>query len=117
MITKERPKIEVKYRGEEVSQETLMYISDNYFVTLHAQEMIQKRHSDIDITESIRNPMIAYFNTDGSINCAVNKDEYFVIATDRLPFPIVTFKEKSWHGKDVFEKRQMAIDGFDRKYK
>lgn len=116
MLTKEVKKISVKYRGEEVPKEDLEYIADNYILTRHANEMICKRHEGIDIVESIKHPMIAYFNTDGSINCAVNEDEYFVIATDVFPFRIVTFKEKSWYGKNVFEKRKMAMDGFDRKY-
>ena len=117
MTVVHKTKLDIKYRGEEVSKEELNYISENYILTRHAQEMIEKRHSDISVKESIQNPMIAYFNTDGSINCAINRDEYFVIATDCNPFRIVTFKEKSWYGKDVLEKREMAKNGFDRKYK
>ena len=117
MIAKERVQIEVKYRGEEVPQETLNYISENYILTKHATEMIQKRHEGIDVTESIKNPILAYFNTDGSINCAINEYEYFVIGTDCFPFRVITFKEKSWYCKNIFEKQSMAKDGFDRKYK
>ena len=116
MSVKEVKKIVVKYRGEEVPKKDLNYISNNYILTRHAKEMIDKRHSNVNVVESIRTPMIAYFNTDGSINCAINEDEYFVIATDAFPFRVVTFKEKSWYGKNVLEKREMAMNGYDRKY-
>jgi hypothetical protein len=99
--------LKIKHRGQEVPKDELMFISNNYILTQHAIEKIQDRHSGIDVTESIRNPMIAYYNTDGSINCAINRDEYFVIATDKFPFRIVTFKEKSWYGKDV-KKKEMT---------
>jgi hypothetical protein len=116
MSVKEIKKLEVKYRGEEVSKEDLLYISENYILSHHAQEMIEKRHKDIDVTESIKNPMLAYFNTDGTINCAINEYEYFVISTERVPYKVITFKEKSWYSITIFEKQNMAKDGFDRKY-
>ena len=110
-------RLNIGHRGELVDSDELYYISNNYVLSNHAKEMIQKRNKDVDVVESIRNPILAYYNTDGTINCAINDYEYFVIATDRFPFRIITFKEKSWYSINIFEKRKMAQDGFDRKYK
>lgn len=104
----------VKHRGEEVLKEDLIHIANNFELSRHAQEQIAIRHPNINVKESILNPMLAYFNTDGTINCAINNFEYLVIATDRFPYKVITFKEKSWYSKDIYEKQQMAKDGFAR---
>lgn len=106
----------VKHRGQEVLKEDLIHISNNYILTRHAEERINSRNKDIDIRETIRNPLLAYFNTDGSINIAITPYEYLVIATDEFPYKIITYKEQSWYGIDIYEKQQMAKNGFARKY-
>lgn len=106
----------IKHRGQEVPKQDLIHISNNFILTKHAEERIQARNKTIEIKEAIRNPLIAYFNTDGSINVAITPYEYFVIATDRFPYRIVTYKEQSWYGIDVYQKQEMAKRGFDRKY-
>ena len=105
----------VKYRGEEVSREDLLHISNNYILTKHAKERIDTRNKNIDIGNALRNPLIAYFNTDGSINVAITPYEYFVVATDSFPYKIITYKEQSWYSIDVYEKRKMTQEGYSRK--
>lgn len=107
----------VKHRGQEVLKEDLLHISNNYILTNHAKERIEARNKSINIQEAIRNPLLAYFNTDGSINVAITPYEYFVIATDEFPYKIITYKEQSWYGINIYEKQQMARNGFKRNVK
>lgn len=104
----------VKYRGELVLKEDLRHIADNYILTKHAKQKILERHPDLNVRDSILNNVIAYYNTDGSINCAINEYEYLVIGTDRKPYRIITFKEKSWNSINIFEKQRLAQCGFSR---
>lgn len=105
----------VQNRGQKVLKEDLIHISNNYIITKHARERINSRNKDINLTEAIRNPLLAYFNTDGSINIAITPYEYFVIATDTFPYKVVTYKEQSWYGIDIYAKREMAKNGIGRK--
>ena len=72
-----------------------------------------------NIKSAISKYVLAYINTDGSINVALSDYDYFVFAynEERENWTLVTFKEKSWYDKTIWEKRQMALNGFDRKYK
>ena len=101
-------------RGENLTQEELQEIADNFILSVHAKEKIAERHPNANIKELILNPIIAYYNTDKSINIALNEYEYIVIAPDS--YVIVTFKEKSWYSKTVFDKQDMARNGYERKY-
>jgi len=107
--------MKIKHRGQLLTAIELEEIADDYIITKHAQERIDTRYPDLDIEGTIRHPMLAYFNTDGSVNIALNKFEYLVVATDCKPYKIVTFKEKSHHNIDIFQKREMAQNGYNRK--
>lgn len=63
----------------------------------------------------IRVRLLAYFNTDGSVNIAINGFEYLVVSLDRFPYRVVTFKEKSHNGIDIYSKRCLAQMGYCRK--
>ena len=101
-------------RGEELTKEELQEIADNFILSNHAKEKIAERHPNVNIKEIILNPIIAYYNTDQSINIALNEYEYLVIAPNS--YTVITFKEKSWYSKTVFDKQDMAKNGYDRKY-
>lgn len=107
--------IRVRHRGQLLRQNELNEIADNYILTRHAKEMIEKRCPDLNIKHSIQYPILAYFNTDGSINIAINNFEYLVIALDKFPYRVITFKEKSHNGIDIYFKRYLAQIGYCRK--
>lgn len=90
-------------------------MSQNYVLTLHAKVRLNERHKDLDIVHTIKNPLLAYFNTDSSVNIALNKYEYLVVATDKKPYRIVTFKEQSHYDNDIYMKRKLAQKGYERK--
>lgn len=104
----------VKYHGELLTTAELKEIANNVVLTFHAKERIAERFPDLNVYKAIMNPLIAYFNTDGSINIALNSFEYLVIATDRKPYRVITYKEKSHNNIDIFTKRQMAMQGKGR---
>lgn len=120
--------------GEEISNEVLVHIQNNFFISKHAQEQLSSRSNllskNVDgtinffrtkrlINAAIDKNILAYFNTDGSVNIAIGDYEYFVFCynEDKNNWTMVTYKEPSWYGISIQQKRQMAIDGFDRKYK
>lgn len=117
-----------KHHGEKISKELLDEIMRNYRISHHAQEQLSKRSdmfvpgnlaaTKMRVNEKLIDNILAYFNTDGSVNIAINEWNYFVFCYDenRMYWNMVTFKEQSWYGKNIFEKREMAINGFDRKY-
>ena len=105
----------VKYKGELLTAEELKEVAENFTLTYHSAERILSRNPKLNIYKTILNPLIAYFNTDGSINIALNEFEYLVIATNRKPYKIITYKEKSENNVDVFVKREMAMQGKGRK--
>lgn len=41
--------------------------------------------------------------------------EYLVVSLDRFPYRIITFKEKSHNGIDIYSKRYLAQMGYCRK--
>lgn len=123
-----------KLHGQEISKELYDEIKSNYYLSKHAQEQLEER-SDLVvffddgrinftatkrlINEAMDNHILAYFNTDGSVNIAITEYYYFVFAynEERNNWTMVTYKETSWYGIDIYEKQQMAKDGFDRQYK
>lgn len=131
IITNENLK---KYHGQKISKELFENIKSNYRISKHAQEQLEKR-SDLlikyeggsinfgatkaAINEAMNKNILAYINTDGSVNVALDKYHYFVFAynEDHKNWTMITYKEPSWYDKDIFEKQKMALDGFDRKYK
>lgn len=107
--------IRVRHRGQLLNHNELNEIANNYILTKHAKEMIEKRCPNLNIEHSIRHPLLAYFNTDGSANIAINNFEYLVVVFNKYPYRIVTFKEKSHNGIDVYYKRYLAQMGYCRK--
>ncbi len=107
--------IRIRHRGQLLKWYELYEIANNYILTRHAREKIAERCPNLNIHNAIRYPVIAYFNTDGSVNIALNSYEYLVVSLDRKPYPIITFKERSLNGIDIYEKRDMAQDGYCRK--
>lgn len=105
-------------RGERLTNAELQEIATNYCLTNHAKDRIKKRGiSKNQIKDIILNPLIAYFNTDYSINIAKDQHHYFVIVYNKNQnkYVIVTYKEPSSNGKTISEKQEMAKKGYDRK--
>lgn len=102
-------------RGQLVGERKLQEIADNYIVGIHAGERIAKRNAGIDIRSIILNPLLAYYNTDGSMNIALNEWEYLVVKRDGNTYKIITFKEKSHNNINIFEKRKFAQLGYARR--
>lgn len=107
--------IKVRHRGQLLNRDELDEIANNYILTKHAKEMIEKRCPNLNVKYSIQNPILAYFNTDGSVNIAISDFEYLVVVLDKFPYKVITFKEKSHNGIDIFFKRYLAQTGYCRK--
>lgn len=107
--------IKVRHRGQLLRRQELNEIADNYILTKHAKEMIETRCPNLNVKDSIRHPVLAYFNTDGSVNIALNSYEYLVVSLERIPYAVITFKEKSYNGVDIYRKRYLAKNGYCRK--
>ena len=123
-----------KLHGQDIGSKIYNEIKSNYIISKHAQEQLSSR-SDLlvlfddgrinfgatkrNINNAMDNCILAYFNTDGSVNIALTKYYYFVFAwnEERGNWTMITYKETSWYGIDIFEKQKMALDGFDRQYK
>ena len=105
----------VKYQGELLTTDELKEIAENFILSKHAEERIAERNPELNIYKAILRPLLAYFNTDGSVNIALNGFEYLVIATSKKPYRVVTYKEKSHNNIDIFTKREMAMQGISRK--
>lgn len=104
-------------RGEILEKSELQEIANCYFVTPHAMKRLNERGlKKEDLTNIILNPLLAYFNTDGTINIAKDKDHYLVVDYNNYykNYVIITYKEPSLNGKNIFEKQQLAIEGKDR---
>ena len=100
-------------RGELLTQTELEEIAERFIISRHAKQRITERYSNIDIKKAILNPVIAYYNTDGSVNIAINGFEYIVISS--YDYVVVTFKERSFRGIDIFTKRELAVAGKGRR--
>lgn len=106
----------IKNRGENLTQEELSEIANNFYISKHAVERLRER-GRVNIRQLVLNPLVAYFNTDGSVNVAQDEYNYLVFSYDEFHknWKVVTWKEESWHGKTVFDKQQMARNGYGRK--
>ena len=104
-------------RGQLVGEKRLQEIAEKFVVSNHAEQKIAERNPDINIKEIILNPLLAYYNTDGSINIALNKYEYLVVNKNKNDdtYTVITFKEKSHNNIDIFAKRELAIQGYGRR--
>lgn len=107
----------MKHNGELLTKNELQEIANNCYLTKHAKERIKERKNYINIKKAIQNSFFAYYNTDGSINVAINPYEYFVIYYNNLyhNYVIVTFKAKSLNHINIFVKRSLALNGRERR--
>ena len=96
-------------KGELLTTEELKDIAEHFTLSRHAEQRITERYPNIDIKKAILYPVIAYYNTDHSVNIAINGYEYIVVSA--YDYKIVTLKEKSLNNIDVFAKRELAIQG------
>ena len=122
-----------KRHGKRVSKKVLNYIKCNLRISDHSIEKMEARSNNLvsryktgrvnyirtinNICNAIDRNILAYYNTDGSINIAITRWKYFVFEFDAATnkWLLVTFKEASLNGVDIYAKRQLAIDGYDRK--
>lgn len=79
--------------GKKVNKFTLKRIADNYVVSYHASTRLNRRNKNLNIEELIRNPYLAYYNTDGSISIAKD-NKYLVVVPRETDFLIVTYIER-----------------------
>lgn len=103
--------------GQLVPQEVLYDIAYHYRLTKHAIIRIKERGVFVNkIREIFLNPYLAYYNTDGTINIAVDETHYFVISekTDDGKYNVITYKEPSNNNFSISDKRLYAINGYDR---
>ena len=128
--------------GQEVPQEFIARMLKGFHISKHAIEEMKKRtslgelvtykeneteiSSIIDfrrtcynIRKMIEKRILAYINTDGSVNIAITDYDYFVFAYDykKDRWTLITWKEKSWYDKSIWQKKRMAEVGFGRKEK
>ena len=84
-----------KLHGQDIGSKIYNEIKSNYIISKHAQEQLSSR-SDLlvlfddgrinfgatkrNINNAMDNCILAYFNTDGSVNIALTKYYYFVFA-------------------------------------
>lgn len=108
-------------------------IKSNFHISKHAIEQLGKRADGIlkkdrfdnvifgatkrAICEDIDRNILAYINTDGSVNIAVSDWEYYVFAHDdeRENWNLITYKELSWYGNNIHDKLELARKGYARK--
>ena len=102
-------------RGQELTATELNEITEHLILSQHAKQRIAERYPELNVHKAILNPLLAYFNTDGTINIALNGYEYMVVAVKSYGCKVVTLKEKSFNNIDIFTKREMAIRGYGRK--
>jgi hypothetical protein len=110
--------ITIKNRGEELTSAELQEIYNNLFISEHARERLRER-VPVNIKQLFESPLVAYFNTDGSVNVALDEYNYLVVqyCEHFKNWKVVTWKEKSWNSKTVFDKQRMAKAGYGRKVK
>lgn len=126
--------------GQEVPQEFITRMLRGFHISKHAIEEMKNRtslgelvayvkngteiSSTIDfrrtcynIRKMIEKKILAYINTDGSINIAITDYDYFVFAYSHRKdrWTLITWKEKSWYDKSIWQKKRMAEVGYDRK--
>ena len=126
--------------GEQIESEVLEHILNNFFLSSHSIEKLNDRsnllikYKDGNVNKKLtkanivnyinQNMVLAYYNTDGSVNIAVSEYNYYVFeyqdesASEYVQdkWRLVTYKEPSWYGINIYDKQQMAKNGYDRKY-
>ena len=97
--------------GELLLPSELEKISKNFRISYHVEKQLEERGLNLNLAEIFKKPFMAYYNTDGSINIALDNYEYFVVVKSGDEFVVITFKEKSRNGFTVTDKRNFALEG------
>lgn len=97
--------------GELLLPSELEKISKNFRISYHVEKQLEERGLNLNLAEVFKEPFMAYYNTDGSINIALDNYEYFVVVKSGDEFVVITFKEKSRNGFTVTDKRNFALEG------
>lgn len=108
--------VHLRFNGEELTEGELQEIHSKLQFTNHVIERLNERQ-DVNIEELFKNPVLAYFNTDGTVNIAKDEFNYLVCAYDEYYdiWKAVTWKEKSHNNITIFQKQEFAKNGYDRK--
>ena len=124
--------------GRILSRKELRVILHNFSCTKHVIERLIERKNNLivynnkngvdflitkeNIIEDIENNYIlAYYNTDGSVNVAIDEFNYYVVepTRDSKFFPyvwtLITFKEPSDNNINIYEKWGLAQNNYNRK--
>lgn len=99
--------------GMLLCQQELNVIAREYKLSYHAQQRYQQRMYGVNLRQAIKHCMVAYYNTDGSINIAFDRFTYLVVSPK--DYKVITIKEKSHNNIDIWDKLEMARQGKDRK--
>lgn len=97
--------------GELLTKEEINYIAESYRLSAHATQRVSERLMNGDIKNAILNSILAYYNTDGTINVAIDECSYFVFTDNGY---MITFKEPSHNGVTVYKKWELAKKGISR---
>lgn len=97
--------------GEKLNRKEIIEIANNYRLTLHAQKRKAERMPNVNLQRAIRNSILAYFNTDGTINIAFDNYTYIVVDTS---YKVITIKEKSHNNINIWVKYNLAKNGIHR---
>lgn len=105
------------HKGENLTQDELNEIANNFSLTYHAKQRISERNKNVNLKQVILNPVLAYFNTDYSINIALNEYEYLVVVYKKYinKYLIITYKERSFNSITIFQKQELAKINYKRK--
>lgn len=126
-------------KGKIVESEVFNHILNNFYLWKHSVTQLEKRTNLVvrrkdgkldnkrtkeNIINNIKNNRIlAYYNTDGSVNIATSRYTYYVFIYQQESdnehikdkWLLCTYKEPSWYNISVFDKRKLAEQGYDRK--
>ena len=98
-----------------VPRKMIEYIAHNFIITTHARFRILQRSTRNDIRRMILNSPLAWRNTDGTINIAIDYYHYIVVGEVDGKFKIITYQGRSYNGYSVVDKFVIAYRGIDRK--
>ena len=98
--------------GQILTQKELNIIAKEYKLSHHAQQRYEQRMYNVNLYKAIKHCLVAYYNTDGTINIAFDRFTYIVV--DPATFIVITIKEKSHNNIDIWHKLDMAKNGKDR---
>ncbi len=122
----------INAHGKEVEGKVIAHILKNFYFCNHAITRLEERTNLIVrdkngafnkyltkiniVNDIVRNKVLAYYNTDGSVNIAIDEYNYYVFEyqEDRDKWLLHTFKEPSWNKITIFQKQELAIRGISR---